>query len=90
MLGLNPYYSEKFLFNKVSMAGIIIFLTSLQDLKEYILGKYHFFMFYLALSMYPKMLFTVLVFSYPDQRQIRVAANHSACGSSHRRRGPRR
>ena len=59
MLTINPYYSEKFLFNKVSMAGILIFVTAMQDLKEYICGKYHFFTFYLALSMYPKMCFVV-------------------------------
>lgn len=59
MLTINPYYSEKFLFNKVSMAGILIFVTAMQDMKEYICGKYHFFTFYLALSMYPKMCFVL-------------------------------
>lgn len=62
MLTINPYYSEKFLFNKVSMAGIVVFLTAMQNMKDYIWGKYHFFTFYLGLSMYPKMLFTVTIF----------------------------
>jgi hypothetical protein len=44
------------------MAGILIYITAMQDLKEYICGKYHFFTFYLALSMYPKMFFVVTLY----------------------------
>ena len=72
MLTINPYYSEKFLFNKVSMAGILIFVTAMQDLKEYICGKYHFFTFYLALSMYPKMCFVLNDKLEPMPLNVRV------------------
>ena len=61
MLTIDPKYSEKFLLSKVGMAGIIIFLTALYDVGQTILGKQHYFIYYLSLSMYPKFLFTVTI-----------------------------
>lgn len=59
MLTLQPYYSDKFLLSKVSMAGIVTFAHSCLDLKNIILDKYHYNILYLSVSMYPKFLFTV-------------------------------
>jgi len=59
LLSIQPYYSDKLLFSKVGMAGIIIFMHSALDVKNILCGKYHFMHFYLALSMYPRMFFTV-------------------------------
>ena len=59
MLSIQPYYSERFLLSKVGMGGVIIFLTSLFDIKSTLLAKQHFFIYYLALAMYPKFLFVV-------------------------------
>lgn len=60
MLSIQPYYSERFLLSKVGMSGVIIFLTSLFDLKSTLLNKQHFMMYFLGLAMYPKFLFVVL------------------------------
>ncbi|KRW98942.1 Armadillo-type fold [Pseudocohnilembus persalinus] len=59
MLTLQPYYSDKFLYSKTAMAGIITFAHSCIDLKNIILDKYHYNIFYLSISMYPKFLFTL-------------------------------
>jgi len=59
MLSIQPYYSERFLLSKVGMSGVIIFLTSLFDLKSTLLNKQHYFMYFLGLAMYPKFLFVV-------------------------------
>lgn len=59
MLSIQPYYSERFLLSKVGMAGVIIFITSLFDIKNTILGKQHYFLYFLSLAMYPKFLFVV-------------------------------
>ena len=59
MLSLQPYYSERFLLNKVGMSGLIIFLVSLLDINVTLLGKYHYFIYFLTLGMYPKSLFVV-------------------------------
>lgn len=61
MLSIQPYYSEKFLLSKVGMAGVVIFLSSLLDIKSTLLGKQHYFIYYLSLAMYPKFLFLVWI-----------------------------
>jgi 26S proteasome regulatory subunit N1 len=65
MLSIQPYYNERFLMSKVGMAGLIIFMTSLLDIKTTLLGKHHYFIYFLSLTMYPKSLFVVnsLIFS---------------------------
>lgn len=60
LLGLNPLYSDKFLLQNVGLAGIIAVLYASSDMKTFILGKYHFFLYYLVLSIYPRMLITVI------------------------------
>lgn len=84
MLSIQPYYSERFLLSKVGMAGVIIFLTSLFDIKSTLLAKQHYFIYYLSLAMYPKFLFVVLIYIIPDQRQIRTDAIEHQSGSSSR------
>lgn len=59
MLSIQPYYSERFLLSKVGMSGLMIFLVSLLDVNATLLGKYHYFIYYLTLAMYPKSLFVV-------------------------------
>ena len=64
MLSLQPYYSEKFLLSKVGMAGVLVFLTSLFDIKSTLLLKHHYFIYFLSLAMYPKSLFVVIKLLY--------------------------
>ncbi|EGR33984.1 hypothetical protein IMG5_028540, partial [Ichthyophthirius multifiliis] len=59
MVSLQPYYSDRFLLNKVGLAGIITTVFSFMDTKNIILGDYHYTMYYLTLAAYPRMLFTL-------------------------------
>lgn len=59
MLSIQPYYSERFLLSKVGMAGLITFMVSLLDINTTLLGKNHYFLYFLTLAMYPKSLFVV-------------------------------
>ena len=59
MLGLSPMHSDKFLFSPVSLAGLITVLYAATDMDTFICGKYHYFLYYLVLSMYPRMCITV-------------------------------
>lgn len=72
MLSIQPYYSERFLLSKVGMAGVIIFLTSLFDIKSTLLAKQHYFIYYLSLAMYPKFLFVINDKLEPMPLNIRV------------------
>lgn len=72
MLSLQPYYSERFLLSKVGMAGVLIFLTSLFDIKSTFLLKHHYFIYFLSLAMYPKSLFVLNDKLEPMPLNIRV------------------
>jgi 26S proteasome regulatory subunit N1 len=59
LLTLNPLYSDKFLLNNVGLAGVLTVLYGATDMKTFLNGNYHFFLFYLVLSIYPRMLIAV-------------------------------
>jgi 26S proteasome regulatory subunit N1 len=52
-------HSGKFLFSNVSLAGLITVLYAATDIDTFICGKFHYFLYYLVLSMYPRMLVTL-------------------------------
>ena len=72
LLGLNPLHSDKFLFSNVSLAGLLTVLLAATDMKTFITGKFHYFLFYLTLSIYPRMLITLNEDLEPVQTQVRV------------------
>ncbi|XP_015887277.1 26S proteasome non-ATPase regulatory subunit 2 homolog A [Ziziphus jujuba] len=59
LLTLNPYHSDRFLLSPTALAGIITMLYTCLDLKDIILGEYHFVLYFLVLAMQPRMLMTV-------------------------------
>ena len=69
---MNPLHSEKFLFSNVSLAGVLTVLLAATDMNTFITGKYHYFLFYLTLSIYPRMLITLNEQLEPVQTQVRV------------------
>jgi 26S proteasome regulatory subunit N1 len=84
LMGLNPLHSDKFLFSNVSLAGLITILYTCTDMKTFLCGKYHYFLYYLVLSMYPRMLITVTYYSLLIyllvERELGAYPNLSACG----------
>jgi 26S proteasome regulatory subunit N1 len=54
-------YSDKFLFSNVSLAGLITVLYSCTDMQTFLVGRHHYFLYYLVLSIYPRMLITVII-----------------------------
>ena len=72
LLGLNPLHSDKFLFSNVSLAGLLTVLMTCTDMKTFLCGKYHYFLYYLTLSIYPRMLITLNEQLEPCQTQVRV------------------
>jgi len=59
MLTLQPYYNDRYLYSKVAYAGLLVFIHSCLDIEHILLGKLHYVMFYLGLTAYPRMAFTV-------------------------------
>jgi 26S proteasome regulatory subunit N1 len=55
---LNPYHSDRMLLCRVSLAGLLTVLVSFFDVKQTIVGKYHYLLYFLALAIQPRMLVT--------------------------------
>jgi 26S proteasome regulatory subunit N1 len=79
---LNPLHSDKFLFSNVSLAGLLCTIYAATDMKTFICGKHHYFLFYLTLSMYPRMLITLNESLEPLKTQVRVGNRVDTVGQA--------
>lgn len=84
LMGLNPLHSDKFLFSNVSLAGLITVIYACTDMKTFITGNYHYFLYYLVLSMYPRMLITLNENLEPVQTSVRVGTAVDTVGAAGR------
>ncbi|CAG8655494.1 46371_t:CDS:10 [Gigaspora margarita] len=58
-ISINPYHSDRQLMSPVGIAGLLTTLIAFTDVKMLILGRYHWFLYYLVTSMYPRFLITL-------------------------------
>lgn len=72
LLGLNPFHSDKFLFSNVSLAGMLTTIFAATEMDTFFCGKHHYFLFFLTLSMYPRMLVTLNEQLEPVKTSVRV------------------
>lgn len=59
LVGLNPYYSEGFLFSKTGLASLFILSMTMLEMERNFLKQNHYLIYYLGVSFYPKMLFVL-------------------------------
>eukprot|EP01027_Heterolobosea_sp_BB2_P017777 GEZU01025151.1.p1 GENE.GEZU01025151.1~~GEZU01025151.1.p1 ORF type:complete len:915 (-),score=306.66 GEZU01025151.1:111-2855(-) len=59
LMTLSPYHSERVLLSPVALAGLLTVMHAGLDMKDLILGKYHYLLYYLVCSMSPRMMITV-------------------------------
>jgi 26S proteasome regulatory subunit N1 len=59
LMTINPLHSDKMLLNYPALAGILVLVYSCFDLKNTLLDKSHYLLYYVACSMNPRMLITV-------------------------------
>lgn len=59
LITLHPFHADRMLLNGPSLAGILVLMYSCFNLKDTILDKSHFLLYYLTCSMNPRMLITV-------------------------------
>ncbi len=72
LIGFAPYHGERSLMSPVAVSGLLIFMHMCSDLKTLMLGKWHWMMYFLACSMYPRMLVTVDADMQPVPCSVRV------------------
>jgi len=59
LLTINPFHSDRMLLNGPALGGMLVLITSCLDLKNTLLDKSHYLLYYLTCSMNPRMLITV-------------------------------
>jgi 26S proteasome regulatory subunit N1 len=59
LMTINPFHSDKLLMNGPALAGVLVLLHSCLDLKNTLLDKSHYLLYYLTCAMNPRMLITV-------------------------------
>eukprot|EP00455_Lapot_gusevi_P042534 TRINITY_DN5053_c0_g1_i7.p1 TRINITY_DN5053_c0_g1~~TRINITY_DN5053_c0_g1_i7.p1 ORF type:complete len:712 (-),score=223.00 TRINITY_DN5053_c0_g1_i7:109-2070(-) len=59
LMTLNPIHSDNFLVNKPALAGLLVLFHSSLDLKNTILSKRHYMLYYLVSSIRPRMVVTL-------------------------------
>eukprot|EP00525_Craspedostauros_australis_P009211 CAMPEP_0198126630 /NCGR_PEP_ID=MMETSP1442-20131203/45296_1 /TAXON_ID= /ORGANISM="Craspedostauros australis, Strain CCMP3328" /LENGTH=251 /DNA_ID=CAMNT_0043786449 /DNA_START=1 /DNA_END=756 /DNA_ORIENTATION=- len=59
LMTINPYHADRMLLNGPSLGAVLVLLHSCFDLKNTILDKSHYLMYYLTSAMNPRMLITV-------------------------------
>eukprot|EP01041_Mallomonas_annulata_P006987 gene6987-14202_t len=59
LIGLNPFHSDRLLMNGTAVAGLLTVLHACLDLKNTILDKMHYILFFLTPAMNPRFLLTL-------------------------------
>lgn len=58
-LTINPYHSNRMILSPVALSGLFTVLIAFTDVKNIILGKSHYMLYYLICAMYPRFLITL-------------------------------
>lgn len=59
LMTINPFHSDRTLLNYPALGGMLVLLHSCLDLKNTLLDKSHYLLYYLTCAMNPRMLITV-------------------------------
>jgi 26S proteasome regulatory subunit N1 len=59
LMTLHPFHADRMLLNGPALGGILVLLHSCLDLKDTLLDKSHYLLYYLTCAMNPRMLITV-------------------------------
>ncbi|CAM9644994.1 unnamed protein product [Scytosiphon promiscuus] len=59
LMSLHPFHSDRLILNPAGLAGVLTVLHLCMDLKNTLLGKHHYVLFYITAAMNPRMLMTV-------------------------------
>ena len=84
LLTLSPAHSDRALVSNVALAGLIITAFAGLDMKDTILGKHHYMLYYLFVAAQPRMLMTVDEQGDPLQVSVRVGQAVDVVGQAGR------
>lgn len=58
-MSLHPFHSDRLILNPAGLAGVLTVLHLCMDLKNTLLDKHHYMLFYITAAINPRMLMTV-------------------------------
>ncbi|KAI0360587.1 26S proteasome regulatory complex non-ATPase subcomplex Rpn1 subunit [Trametes cingulata] len=58
-LTINPFFNDRSIMSRTAVAGLLATLTAFTEAKGFILDKYHWMLYFLVPSMYPRFLITL-------------------------------
>eukprot|EP01006_Ploeotia_vitrea_P026081 TRINITY_DN59051_c3_g1_i1.p1 TRINITY_DN59051_c3_g1~~TRINITY_DN59051_c3_g1_i1.p1 ORF type:complete len:947 (-),score=-30.00 TRINITY_DN59051_c3_g1_i1:112-2952(-) len=61
LLTINPFHSDRLLLQKPSLGGLLTVLHCCLDMKKTILDKYHYLLYFLTISINPRVCSTVIM-----------------------------
>jgi 26S proteasome regulatory subunit N1 len=87
LMTLHPFHSDRLLLSPVALGGILTVLHSAVDLKNTILDKLHYLMYFLVCAMVPRMLITLDESGEPLPVTVRVGQAVDTVGQAGKPRG---
>lgn len=81
---LSPFHSDRYLLDPVALSGLLVLAHSSMDMKHTLLGRWHFMLFHIVLSMMPRMLMTVGADLKPLPVSVRVGQSVDTVGQAGR------
>ena len=84
LLTLSPAHSDRALVSNVALPGLIITAFAGLDMKDTILGKHHYMLYYLFVAAQPRMLMTVDEQGDPLPVSVRVGQAVDVVGQAGR------
>jgi len=58
-IGVNPFFHDRQILNGNAVAGLLALLVSFTEAREFVLGKHHWQLYWLAMAMFPQFLITL-------------------------------
>lgn len=84
LMTLNPYHMEKGVMSQVAVGGLLTVIHSCLDMKNLILNKYHFLLYYIICATMPRMLVTLDEDLQPLPVEVRVGQAVDTVGQAGR------
>jgi 26S proteasome regulatory subunit N1 len=84
LLTLTPSFSDRLLHSNVALAGIMATLVACTDIKNTLLGKHHYLLYFLATAIKPNMLMTIDEDGNQVQTSVRVGKAVDTVGQAGR------
>jgi 26S proteasome regulatory subunit N1 len=55
-IGVTPFFQDRQILNGNAVAGLLSLLVSFTEARDFVLGKHHWMLYWLAMSMFPQFL----------------------------------